>query len=136
MSDEKFPPTAMIIWGAMMASAVSYGGIALVAAKSIEAPADAATTQLLTQVFGLVAMSTLAASFLLRPMLAKVMPLLPYMLVRWALGETAAIFGLVLRFLGAADTVMASFIGASVLALLLSMPNETERDRYLELRKR
>jgi len=57
------------------------------------------------------------------------------MIVRWAMCETPALFGLVLRFLGASVEVMGGFIAAGLIALLITAPSQAELDTYESFRK-
>lgn len=127
--------TLYIVWLALFASTLAYAVVGIVAPSRTDDQAMAADNlNTLAQVLALLAFTNILVTFLIRPMMAKATAFAPYMIVRWALCESAAIFGLVLRFSGADVSIMAGFIVAGALAILLTPPNQAERDRYEALR--
>ena len=123
---------AMIIWGALTASAVMYMGVGFVVAKELT-PFD----QMLVNAVGGLGVVMLIASVILRQILAKPRRLmaagkspgeimnsafpLPFveLIITWAMAESAAVFGLLLTFMSGDTTYVFALGGASVLAMLL-----------------
>jgi hypothetical protein len=127
--------TLYVVWLALFASTLAYAAVGVVApARSDEQAMPSDNLNTLAQVLALLAFTNILVTFLIRPLMAKASAFAPYMIIRWALCESAAIFGLVLRFVGADISIMSGFIVAGALAILLTPPNQAERDRYDALR--
>ncbi len=123
---------AMIIWGALTASAVMYMGVGVVVAKELK-PID----QMLVNAIGGLGVMMLIASVILRQALAKPRRLmasgkspveiinsafpLPFveLIITWAMAESAAVFGLLLTFMSGDTSYVFGLGGASVLAMVL-----------------
>jgi len=128
-------PAARILWAALLASIVVY---ALVANNfRPEAPAEAADLGVITAVIAATAAGTLVASAIVPRLLARQgAPYITFCILRWALAESVAVFGLVLTFMGALPRVGHAFFAVSALAILLQPPGGRDLERFRELRGR
>lgn len=123
------PQTLWVIWIALLGSVIAYAAIGVYVPISTEAvPSE--TVHLLTQLFGFLALANIGVVFGLRGVLAKRLPYVTYCIVRWALCESAAIFGLVLHIMGASLTILGAFVTASAFAMVLVRPGESDRESY------
>jgi len=110
-----------IIWANLLVAVGVYAVVGY-----FVAPDRAANEQalgVLVPVFAVVALFEVLAVFVLRPVLAERMGGVAFAIVRWAVAESVAIFGLALRFLGAPVSTMAMFIAASALLLVWWRPS-------------
>lgn len=127
-------PTARILWAALLASIVVY---ALVAANVRPDAPPEADLDVLTAIFAAAAASTLVASALVsRALVRQGAPYVTYCVLRWALAESVAVFGLVLTFMGASPRVGHAFFAVSALAILLQPPGGRDLERFRELARR
>lgn len=115
-----------IIWFALLASVGIYAVVGLVVAP-LAAPALAPEQlNLFLMVFALLAMTQSGVAM----MVPRILPRLPFFtqhILRWALAESIAVFGLVLRFLGGSTLYFLSFLGWSALLLLTLRPGQEKR---------
>jgi hypothetical protein len=123
--------TLWIIWIALFASVVMYVAIGLYVPLSTEALPDE-TVKLLTQVLGFVSLANLGLVFGMKGVLAKRMPYPAFCIVRWALCESVALFGLVLHFIGASLETMGAFALAAAFAMVIVRPSDGDRDSYTQ----
>ena len=112
-----------IIWANMLVSVAVYAGIGYFVATTDGSPAVLRT---LVPAFGLVAVTEVFAIAVLRPLLAARMERTAFAIVRWAVAESIAILGLVLRLLGAPFSTAAIFMAAGALLLAVWRPTEAD----------
>ena len=60
------------------------------------------------------------------------LPYTSYLIIRWALSESIAIYGLVLYIMGADLPYMLGFGGWSIVLMILTMPTRSNEDKYFE----
>ena len=135
MDQPKVPFNNWIIWLALLTSVAFYAGIAVFGLMQNKTRMDDDTRMILTQALGGVALSIMALVTVLRKFMAKALDYQSYSIVRWALCESIAIFGLILNMMGASLTVSCAFLAASGAALLLTRPTEASLDDYNDVRK-
>jgi hypothetical protein len=58
-----------------------------------------------------------------------------YSVIRWALAEAVAVYGLVLCFLGAPETTSGAFFGWALLSLFRLRPSAEDYQRFLGLKR-
>lgn len=128
------PQTLWIIWIALFSSVILYAAIGLYLPINGDAPAND-VAKLLTQVCGFVSLTNLGVVFGLQRVLAARLPYVVYSIVRWALCESVAVFGLVLHFLGAQDAVLLAFVAASAFAMVLVRPSDGAKESFEEAKR-
>jgi hypothetical protein len=138
-SNKQSKQTVWIIWLAMLSSIALYAAIGIYLSQSGELPKslDAQTLNLLMYVFGIVAIGTIFVIFLIIPRLINPKPHLShhqpssslrpaselvFCVVRWALAESIAIYGLILLILGGSLAVFGLFAFVSCALLLYLAP--------------
>lgn len=113
-------PQLMIIWGAIASSPIMLG---LVGAFAFPPP-EKAPAEFILLALGTAALMTGMAAFTVPVMLIKSLEPPVVLLMRWAMLEAIALYGLVARVLGAPNEVFGAFIGASLFLLILSRPRK------------
>ncbi|MCC6157117.1 MAG: hypothetical protein IT350_03630 [Deltaproteobacteria bacterium] len=122
MSTETVPRAAYIIWGAIFASIFFYAGIAMALRMSGFAEAQGAPVEMLMAVLGSMALFVGVFSTVVVPRMLGRLPLMTYSILRAALAESVAVFGLVLMILGAPIPVGIVFFVASAILLVIVRP--------------
>ncbi len=122
MTTEQVPRSAYIIWGAIFASIFVYAGIAMALRLMGFAEAQGAPIEMLTAVLGATALSIGAFTTVIVPRMLGHLPLVSYSILRAALAESVAVFGLVLMILGAPIPVGIVFFVASAILLVIVRP--------------
>ncbi|MCL4233023.1 MAG: hypothetical protein KJ042_00730 [Deltaproteobacteria bacterium] len=130
MSTETVPRAAYIIWGAIFASIFMYAGIAMALRMSGFAEAQGAPVEMLTGVLGAMALSIGAFATVAVPRMLGHLPLMTYSILRAALAESVAVFGLVLMILGAPIPVGIVFFVASAILLVIVRPRPRAADSH------
>lgn len=125
---------ARIVWGAMMASVGIVGAVGFMAP---ELAAGVATEQVplwtFVSVFGAVSTLILFVVALGGRWLATKFPhYTTYCIIRWALCESIAIYGLVLVFFGLDPLYMLAFSVTAWTALLLCAPNDVDHEQWAQ----
>ena len=123
MEEPKAPKEGLVVtamWMALLQAPLIYLVVGYFARKNSQAPAAGGAQTVLVAVFGVMAAVQAAVIFLVLPKFASKMKPIVFQLIRWALAEAMATYGLVLFFTGASWAVFLSFVGAS-LALLLAL---------------
>lgn len=111
------PPSVLwMIWGAMLSSVAIYGAVILLAFPN----AGGGSWQTLAPVLALVSLSTTGMAFFVVPR-ARAPTHVQY-LIRWALCESVAIFGVVIAALGAPLPVAGLFLAWGAGAIALQSP--------------
>jgi hypothetical protein len=113
-------PRLWIIWANLMLALAVYAAIGYFIAPGRAAGERVLGT--LVPALAVVAVFEVLAMFVIGPLLAKRAGGAAFAIVRWAVAESVAIFGLVLRFLGASVSTMAIFIAAGALLLVWWRP--------------
>lgn len=119
---EVSPQSLWIIWGAMLTSIAIYAGVALFAAPP--PPEEPDNTTLIA-----IAATAIgpAVMWVLAPRLFKNNPFQVTSIIRWAFGESIAIFGLVTKFLGGPVALMAVLMAWGAVLIALSAPTAARR---------
>ncbi len=124
---ESVPRAAYIIWGAIFASIFVYAGIAMALRMSGFAEGQGAPVEMLMAVLGAMALSIGAFAVVFVPRALGHLPLITYSILRAALAESVAVFGLVLMILGAPIPVGIVFFAASAILLVIVRPRVRTR---------
>ncbi|MCZ7586833.1 MAG: hypothetical protein M5R36_27765 [Deltaproteobacteria bacterium] len=112
-----------LIWLAIFASVVIYAVVGLVVPGMNGAEAGDGTLRVLMPVFAVMAAGvTVLVMFVMPNILARSGNYRTLCLVRWAMAESIAVFGLVLLFLGAPAAVGLGFCAWAMALLLLIRP--------------
>ncbi len=129
------PNVIWIIWAALAMSVLIYGTVGVVLKMNGSPQAvDPKLIQTLSLAFGaVVLMETVLAVIVLGRVLARSGNFFTYCIIRWALMETSAIFGLVLLLLGAGLEIAAGFMAWSLLWILLLAPTASAKEKFEEL---
>ena len=131
--DEVKRRTMWIIWGSMLSGVVIYavaGGF-LAKQGGIDTM-NAETLDMLLLVLSMISVSMTGAVLLAGGLLAK-LPYTSYQIVRWALAESIAVYGLVLHIMGSGIATLIGFVAWSVVLMILLAPTRSAEDKYLEL---
>ena len=123
-----------MLWIALFASVLIYAALGVYGPLKRE-PGDPELLRTMTQVIGVIALANVGAVFGLRGVLAKTLPYQAYCLVRWALCESVAVFGLVLFFMGATIEVLGAFCAVAMFAMVLARPSAGDKEAYDEEKK-
>ena len=129
------PNVIWIIWAALAMSVLVYAGVGVVLRMTGNMPPmDPETAKLLTLVFaGVALMETVLAVAVLGKILARSGNFLTYCIVRWALMESTAIFGLVLMIMGVDLEIAGAFIVWGLLWILILAPTSRSKEKFEEL---
>ncbi|MCB9479939.1 MAG: hypothetical protein H6684_13630 [Deltaproteobacteria bacterium] len=137
--------TPWIMWYSLLMAVVIYAVVAFVVAPNNQ-NAGSETPQILTLVLGAVSVSIAAMALFVIPRLAPAMrenarksrgedgvkgAFLTYCILRWALVESIAIFGLVIAILSGEPINGMPFIAGSFVLMVLLMPSAGARDRFV-----
>ena len=124
------PPTAaaqQIIWFALLGAVGMYALVGTVVTPNRAAPPmPPETLNMMTLVLCAVAIMTSGIALMAPRILSTWQPAQLF-IVRCALAESVGIFGLMLRFLGASNTIFYSMIAWSFMLLITLRPNQDER---------
>jgi hypothetical protein len=115
------------IWLAFLAAPLLYG-VVLALVGDVATNVDPELLQWLTIFLGVFAGCELLVVFLVRPLIVGITgsSYTNYCIVRWALLESIAVFGLVVRFLGGSLTAAAIFIALSLAMIAITGPKQDE----------
>jgi hypothetical protein len=128
--DEKPLP---VIWAAFLAATVVYGGLGWLLDESRGAPVNLEILHWVQIFLGMGSGLIILTTFLLRQALAGLSrgSYRIYCIVRWALLESIAVFGLVQFFLGGHVEVLLLFVAVSALGLGAARPGPSDRAAWL-----
>jgi hypothetical protein len=127
------PPknTAFIIWGALVVSVLVYFGVGFFLHQSGEVGQANETLPTLRLVLALVACGeTVIVVLFPKIMAGKIPTFFTMSIIRWALSESIAIFGLVLVLMGDQVAVSAGFVVWSLVLILATAPTDRARARW------
>ena len=118
-----------IIWIAMMVAVLLYGGLAYVFGPKRALGLDRELETWITIFLAMGSGLHVLVVFLLRQMIAALSGAryLIYCVLRWALMETVAVYGLVLAFLGVGFGITSMFFALSLLLLGSARPGPADR---------
>ena len=118
-----------VIWVAMLASVVVYLGLALTVAPAWSLSIDGELKGWILVFLAMTAGLHVLVTLLLRQLLAALTrgSYVAYCVLRWALMEAIAVYGLVLAFLGVGIGITSIFFAVSVLLLGASRAGATDR---------
>lgn len=135
MADKKAaqPQIHWIIWGALTFSVVIYAVVGTIVAGN---PNPAPELQLMLPIFTVLSLSITGMVLFGSRLIANATKVyFTYAILRWALSESVAIFGLVMKFLGADALVLYVFVGWSLLLYLVLAPRQSEIERFEQFLK-
>jgi len=135
--ERKSRQTRWILWAAIFVSIFIYAFVGAMLKQTLEKPPSADILPLIIPV--LIAISageTAMVLFVLGKLLAKKSNYLSYCVVRWALAESIAIFGLVILILGAEMKTSLLFFAWSAVLLFLTMPGQNDERKFADLANR
>lgn len=123
------PPQAIILWGALLMSIGIYAGVATFIRQSGGAPEPPAP--ILLPVLAFVALgNSMFALVGVRRITAASGNYTTYAILRWALAESVAIFGLVLALVGFPLAAGYAFIGWAAFLMVLMFPSDADFRRF------
>ena len=116
-----------IIWLAFLTAPLIYA-LVLVLVGQVVTDIEPELLQWLTIFLGVFAFCEILVVFLVRQLIVGITRenYQSYCIVRWALLESIAIFGLILRFLGGSVAAAAAFVGLSLALIAITGPKEDE----------
>jgi hypothetical protein len=135
MDQQKVPMNNWIVWLALLMSVTFYAGLAVFSPFKNNTPLDEQTRMILTDALGAISLSIMLLITAFRRVLAKALPYNTYSILRWAMCEAIAIFGLVLSLVGASLTISCAFITAGAVSLLITRPTDGSLEDYDDQKK-
>ena len=123
------------IWGSMLASLAVYAIVGLVAAPRVQSSPGVDAQGMVVPVLGFLAAAQIVAVFVLRAALARRLTYTAWCVVRWAVAESAGVYGLVAALLGAEVAVTAAFIVGAAVVLVLWRPGPGAEEGHRQLRQ-
>ncbi len=121
-----------VVWGTLTLSVFLYLAAGFVLRTFGDFPAgDENFVQTLLMALTAISMG-MTGVILLAGRLFGRLPYTSYLIIRWALSESIAIYGLVLYIMGADLAYLLGFGVWSVVLMLLTMPTRSNEDKYLE----
>jgi hypothetical protein len=136
----KSNPIIKIIWMAMMFAVIIYGVAGMVVSKSNNGVQTPENINFISAILGLVALGDTAFLFLgvkkifsMKPGMSP-LPESNYMtfcIIRWAMAEAIAIFGLILLIMGASIATGLFFLSWSFVMMLFLSPSDDEKRKFL-----
>lgn len=126
--------TARLVYGAILSALAIYGGMGFFLPGMI----TLAPNSLLPVIIPVLVAAAVVETVLLlawAPRLLGKSSYLNYCVLRWALAEGVGIYGLVLVFLGAGQGFFLTFLGWSLVLILLCAPTEADQERHELLQK-
>ncbi|MDP8257685.1 MAG: hypothetical protein P9M14_18210 [Candidatus Alcyoniella australis] len=125
-----------LIWLSLIGSILIYGLVGIMV-RSSSGPLDPdANLNMILGIFAMVGLATSVVTLLSGRFLARSGQYFTYCIVRWAMAESIAIFGLALYMIGADAPFFFIFLVWSLALMLLLMPNHASRDRFAEHARR
>lgn len=130
-SPEQLAMNLWIVWGALCGSLLIYGALPLFGAFPVEPPHDpAARLPILYALIG-VALAELLGQYLAAGLIARrAGNIFSYFIIRWAIIESVAIYGLVSFTLLGDISITWEFIGVSLLVMLGLAPGAKQRESF------
>jgi len=130
-TSNSLPPLTKIIWAALTFSQLIYAivGVFIIPAQEVGSPNDIV-------LYGLLGSSFIAigVALLVIPTTSKVNSLsavvTPF-IIQWALVESAAVFGLVGKFMGGSNTFLCGLTFLSVIFMVILFPTEKRAQAFL-----
>lgn len=120
-----------IQWIAMFAACAVMTGIGVFIGPEVAATSDPAASAMMLPILSVLGLGALAVSlFGAAPLARVVAAFLPWMILRWALAESVAVFGLVLIFLGADLPIGVAFGALGALGILAQPANAAAYERF------
>jgi len=135
MSQQNKSGILWILWLSMVGSIFIYAIVGFMVRENTPAPEDTSMVGVLTLAFSLVSIGTSALALLFGRLTGGKMDYQPFCIIRWALAESIAIYGLVLFILGASWAVFIPFLVWAIIMQLLLAPTHNSQQRYMD-RKR
>ncbi len=119
------------IWVGLFALLFVFAGLGLALVSSRKAPpVDPKMILVLQIALGALSLATAVVVYGLLPYIAKRIGYFLFTTLRWAFSVSIGVYGLVLFLLGASRLAFFSFLGGSLLLLLLLYPSERMRRRF------
>jgi len=125
-----------ILWLALINSLFIYLVVGYFTRQNNPPAEPAEVLPTLTAVLGFVSIAISVVIFAIGPRIAKNNNFFTYSIIRWAMSESIAIYGLVLFILGASWYVFGGFFIWSLFMLIIFMPNQGALDRFNSLKNR
>ena len=124
-----------ILWLAILAATGIYLLVGLIVSQTQTPTMDEQTRTFLTLALAVVAVTISFVILVIVPrVFPKTMPYFTYSVLRYALCESIAIFGLVLMIMGATLAVAGVFIGWTAVLLFFNRPTKSDEQKYLRLK--
>lgn len=130
-SPQPKPMVYWVQWVSLLNAIAIYVIVALLVGSQVESSRE---LRIVPWILGAVSVVLLALVFILRGAFARKTQYGVYLILRWALAEAPAVFGLVLVFLGFPWSIVGVFFAAAFLVLLLLAPTASRQAEYRELR--
>jgi len=125
---EKAARVRWTIWGALLFSVFLYGGVGFFAAGVGTAEPDPNFLNVLFIALCFVSVFTsTAVLFLLGRFMSNTCDFITYCIVRWAMSESIAIFGLVLALMGAQARPLIFYVWSAMLMILTAPSTNNEK---------
>ena len=128
MSTQERAKVLPIIWFALFSSVIIYAVVGFVIAP--EPPENAEDLAMLPMVFGAVSLGITAMVFMARVIFASVKDFVAFSILRWALAESIAVFGLVLTFLTGKTLFVLVFAIWAAHLFLLTFPTRGRLEAF------
>ncbi|MCB9567058.1 MAG: hypothetical protein H6710_07600 [Myxococcales bacterium] len=123
-----------ILWGSMLGAQVIFTVMIVVVAPEAAANADPEVAKMLLPALGAAAFAAAVAALTIGRVFARKADYQAFCILRWALGESVGIFGLVLAFMGAQTSHALAFTAGAALVLLSLMPGSKDHEGYQQAR--
>lgn len=122
-----------LVWGAMLGGVLVYAALAHFAVPSLALSLDGELQGWILVFLAMTAGLHVLVTLLLRQLIAALSRgnYVAYCLVRWALMEGIALYGLVLAFLGVGIGITSLFFAVALLLLGASRAGETDRSVFV-----
>ena len=128
MSTNERAKVLPIIWFALFSSIIIYTVVGFVVAP--EPPQNAEDLAMLPMVFGAVSLGITGIVFMARVIFASITDFIVFSILRWALSESIAVFGLVLTFLTGNTLFVLVFALWSAHLFLLTFPTRGRLEAF------
>lgn len=124
-------PITWILWGALFFSIAVYAGVGtFISTQDGIAPADPEITSLLIPIFAMISLMETVLVLFFVGKLFRIKDYQTYCILRWALSESIAIYGLVLMFLGAMYMAALAFMIWAAVLYILTMPTRASKEKF------
>jgi hypothetical protein len=122
--------TRWTIWGALFATIPIYAVVGIIQRNAAGAAPPQETVKIMIPALGALAVfQTILVLFVARKIFAS-LPFLTFCILRWALSESVAVFGLVLMILGAVPAFAFAFFVWSMMLMILTAPTSSLEESF------